>query len=282
MRKTITIRKKSRRRGGRRSQTRLGARPIRLETSVPNSILTLKPAIKFWQVNRSRIVGLLVLAFLAWIMYLLFDLDDFYVYEAEIKGNHVLTAEEIYAASGVDSQSVFWLNPQEIAANVEILPNIKTARIYLTLPANLTIEVEERQPEVIWQTGDDIWWIDNEGLFVPPRNETEVDENRLRIVDRDGFPVRANDRLDLSIVRGAQIVHEHKPEIKDFMYTRQYGLIYQTPTGWPVYLGRSNDLPAKLIVAQALQADLLARQVTPLFIDVRNPSRAIYKEQQEF
>lgn len=282
MSKTITIRKKSRRRGGRRSQTRLGARPIRLETSVPNSVLTVKPGMKFWQVNRSRIVGLLVLALLAWIMYLLFDLDDFYIYEAEIKGNRVLTAEEIYTASGVDSQSVFWLNPQEIAANVETLPNIKAARIYLTLPANLTIEVEERRPAVIWQTGNDIWWIDNEGLFVPPREETGVDENRLRIIDGDGLPVRANDRLDLSIVRGAQIVHEHKPEIKDFIFSRQYGLTYQTPAGWPVYLGRSIDLPAKLAVAQALQADLLARQVTPLFIDVRNPLRAIYKKQQGF
>ena len=282
MKKMVTIRKKSRRPGGRRSQTRLGARPAVMKTGVPGLALVIKPVVKFWRVNRSRIIGLCLLLFFTWVMYLIFALDDFYVYEATIKGNHVLTAAEIYAASGVDSQSVFWLDPKEIAARVEALPNIKTARIYLTLPADLTIEVEERRPEVIWQAGDTVWWIDNEGFFVPPRDKASLDQNRLRIVDGDGIPIQAHDRIDLSIIRGAQIIHQHQPEIKDLIYSRHYGLIYQTPAGWPVYLGQSTDLPAKLLVAQALQTDLLARQVTPIFIDVRNPLRAIYKEQEGF
>lgn len=250
-----------------------------METSLPRATFAIKPAVTFWKVNNSRIVGLLVLGLLIWIIYLLFDLDDFYLFQATIRGNRILSAREIYAAGQVDGQSVFWINPVEVAARVEALPNIKTAQIYLTLPANLTIMVEERQPEVIWQSGDTSWWIDIEGLFVPPRQEAGLDQNRLRIIDEDATAIQANDHIDLSIIRGVQIVHQHKPEVETLYYTRQYGISYVTPEGWPVYLGRSENISAKLLIADALRTDLLARQVAPGFIDVRNPRRAVYVEQ---
>ena len=279
MKSKIIIRKKSRKPGGRRSQTRLGALPTVMETSLSQSTFAIKPAITFWRINRTRIIGLFTLVLFGWIIYLLFDLDDFYVYKAEIQGNRILTAQEIYAASKVNSLSIFWINPEEVTANVEALPNIKTAQITLTLPANLTIEVEERQPEVLWQTGDTTWWVDIEGMFVPPREEIDIDKNRLRIIDGDGKTIQVNDRIDLAIIRSAQIIHEHKPEVRDILYTQQYGLAYNTPEGWLVYLGKSIDIPAKLLVADALRADLLARQIRPIFIDIRNPLRAVYAEQ---
>lgn len=264
----------------RRSQTRLGKKPAVLETSLPKNTFAIKPAVSFWQGNRARLMGGMVVILMIWITYLVFDSDDFYVYRARIQGNRILSAAEIYAASQVDGLSVFWIDPEEVAANVEALPNVKQAYVHLTLPANLIIEVEERQPEIIWQTGEEMWWIDNEGLFVPPREEGGAENNRLRIIDQEVRAIQPNDRIDLGIVRGAQIIHEHKPEVKTLYYSQQYGLTYMTPEGWPIYVGKKENIRAKLRVADSVYADLAARQVSPLFIDVRNPLRAIYEEPQ--
>jgi cell division protein FtsQ len=271
--------KKPKRRRSRRSERRLGAPPQKMESSIPWSIFAVKPAITFWQINQSRIAGLMVLLLCLWIIYLMFDRDAFYVYGAKIEGNRILNSAEIYAASQADNLSVFWINPAIVKANIEALPNIKTARVKVTLPANLFIKVEERHPEVLWQTGDSIWWIDNEGTFVPPRQRPDESQDRLRIVDGDAQPVKASDKIDLSIIRGAQIVNEHKPEVTELFYTQAYGLLYFTPEGWPVYMGENINMQAKLLAADAVRTDLLARNVVPAFIDMRNPLRVVYQEQ---
>lgn len=277
MKRKVTSNKKSKT-SGKRSATRLGVKRSKMEASKPKSALGIKPAIAYWKLNQSRFFGLCVLVLFVWVLYLTFSVGDFFVYSAEIRGNRILAAEEIYAASQVDSLSVFWVNPKTVKANVEALPNIKTADVSLTLPSNLRIDVVERSPEIIWKTGDAVWWIDNEGTFVPPRAEVPVDDKRLHIIDAEGRPIQANDQIDLSIVRGAQLVQQQKPDIYELLYTQQHGLIYRTPEGWPVYLGRSKNVDAKLLVADSVRYDLLAREVTPTFIDVRNPLRAVYKE----
>lgn len=276
--KQVTLPKKSRQRNSRRSTRRLGKTPAVMENRVSQPSLAIKPALTFWSVNRSRIVGVIALLLLGWITWLLFANDAFYVYGATVEGNHILNAQEIYDAAEIHTVSVFWLNPGEVKKRIEVLPNIKTARVAITLPANVTLTVEERQPEIVWQTGEKTWWVDNEGIIVPPRTEVDGTENRLRIIDLDAAVLKEKDHLDLDIIDGAQIIHHYKPDIVELYHNRASGLIYLSPEGWPVYLGDSLDIEAKLVVADAMRSDLQARGITPTFIDVRNPLRAVYEE----
>lgn len=276
MKQILPTEKKTRRKS-RRSQRRLGTAPQPLHTTATHSSLAVQPATSFWRVNGSRTIGGMVLLLCLWIIYLLFSDSGFYVYGAVVEGNRILGTEEIYQASQIDTLSVFWVNPNTIKANVEALPNVKTAHVKVTLPANVVISIEERQPAVIWQTGDNMWWIDNEGFFVPPRESQETEQKQLRIIDYDAYPVRPNDQVDLRIIRGAQLVHEHTPDINELLYTRAFGLVYITPEGWPVYLGEADNIAPKLTVAEAVRADLLTREVIPKFIDVRNPLRVVYE-----
>jgi len=264
----------------RRSERRLGKTQT-LESRTVVSAFAVRPALGFWQMNSSRIIGLLTLLLFVWIGYLLFRYDAFYVYTADIQGNHILGADEIYAASGVHTLSVFWIDPKTVKNNVERLPNVKSARVKVTLPANVRIEVEERQPEVVWQSGEDLWWIDNEGTFVTPKEGVEAAAGRLRIIDTDERKVRVNDTIDTAIIRGAQIVHEQKPEVEQIYHSEYYGLYYFTLDGWPVILGKASNIPTKLAVADAMISDLQIRQITPTFIDVRNPRRGVYKIKAE-
>ncbi len=225
-----------------------------------------------------RLTGGTVLVACLTALFLLFQRDAFYVYSASVSGNHLLTAAEIYAAAGIDSLSVFWINPDDVKQNVEALSNIKSARVKITLPATVSIDVEEREPELVWQTGNTTWWIDSEGMFIEPRPEMGEPGNKLRLIDGDARPVAPDTKIDIHIVRGAQAVRQNKPELSELMHTEAYGLSYISPEGWPVYLGNDRNIAAKLAAAEAVRADLLARNVVVNHIDARNPLRVVYQE----
>ncbi|MEW5956318.1 MAG: FtsQ-type POTRA domain-containing protein [Chloroflexota bacterium] len=262
--------KKQRRR---RSEMRLGVQSIDYKTSTTRSGLSMTPALKFGQAYGARLGGVLMLVLLAWLIYLLFSRPEFFVYGAEIKGNVAVSRREIYNASGIDSQSVFWLSSAEIAGRVKTLPNIKSVAVSISLPAEVVIEVVERRPELIWQTGDTVWWVDQEGTIVPPKEEVE---GMLHIIDDDRQPLEAGYQIDPAIIKGAQVLRVLAPAVSVIRYSRANGLTVATAAGWPVYLGEGHEIKAKLVVLTAILGDLKERNITPAYIDVRNPLRPVY------
>ena len=260
----------------RRSEMRLGVQTINYEVSTTQPRLTVKPVLRFWQMRGARLIGLLTLAVLGWAVYTLFTTPRFFVYGADIRGNMVISTSEIYAISGLESQSIFWVNPERVAERVMSLPNIKSAQVSMTLPANVVIEVVERRPELVWQTGETIWWVDQEGMIVPPKGDLT---GMLSIIDDDNLVVQAGQRIDPLIVEGAQALHLLVPDLSVIRYSHSQGLTVATPEGWPVYLGDGSQVKAKLVVLTALLADLKAQNITPTFIDLRDPLRPFYRAQ---
>lgn len=264
--------KRTRRR--RRSEMRLGVKQVDYEVTAYQPRISLTPMLKFWQVRGAKLSGLVVLAGLSFVMYLLFTSPVFFVYTAEIQGNVAVSAREIYHVSGVDSQSIFWLNPAQVAERIRALPNIKAVTVSISLPAQVTIDVVERRPELLWQTGETLWWIDEEGFVVPPKGDVT---GMLKIIDDEQQPLQTGARIDPTLVEGAQTLRLLAPDVSVVRYARTQGLIVATPEGWPVYLGNGSEIRAKLVVLTALLADLKERNVNPAFIDVRNPLRPFYR-----
>jgi len=263
-----------RKRRRRRSEVRLGAQSIRYETTATRPALTFLPVLRFWQLRGAKICGVVVLAVVGWIIYSLFSTPAFFVYNAEIDGNAALSNREIYAASGVDSQSIFWIDPEQVAAQITALPNIKSAGVSVALPDRVAFEVVERRPQLLWQTGESIWWVHAEVTIVPPRTKTE---EMLKIIDDDMQPMEAGYQVDLNIIKGAQALRLLAPDVSVIRHTRAQGLIVATPEGWPVYLGDGSQMRAKLVVLSTLLPDLRAEENPPMYIDLRNPLRPVYK-----
>lgn len=270
----FSIKRNRRRRRRRRSELRLGVQSIDYEATVVQPRLSLTPVLKFWQTRGAKLSGFFVLSCLGYLAYILFTSPIFFVYTAEIRGNVTVSKREIYAASQVDSQSIFWLDAADIVARIKSLPNIKSASVLMQLPARIVIEVVERRPELLWQTGERVWWVDQEGLIVPPKEDLT---GMLRIIDDDQRPAQAGSRIDPSIVKGGQALRLLAPDVSVARYSQQHGLIVATAEGWPVYLGDGNQIKAKLLVLTALLADLKERGVTPAFIDARDPLRPFYQ-----
>ncbi len=263
------------RRRKRRSELRLGAQAINYETTAAGPPISLIPMLKFWQRWGARISGILALAFLGWVFYTLFATPSFYVYGASIKGNVAVSTREIYIVSGIDSQNIFWVNPAEVSERIAALPNIKSAEVSIALPSRVEIEVVERRPQLLWQIGETVWWVDQEGIIVPPRANVD---GMLRIIDDDRQPVEVGYQIDPTIIEGAQALRILVPDVSIIRHTRAQGLIVATPDGWPVYLGNGSEMRAKLIVLSSLLANLRTNDITPSYIDLRNPLRPVYKE----
>ena len=267
----------SKRRRRRRSEVRLGTQAVKYETTATRPTLSIAPALKFWQVRGGRICGLIVIVVLGWLSYALFATPRFYVYGASISGNQAVSVREIYTISDVDSQSIFWLNPVEVADRVAALPNIKSAEVSVALPSSVAIEVVERRPQLLWQVNDTVWWVDQEGTIVPPK--AKVSDDMLRIIDDDRQPLEAGFQIDPTIIKGAQALRLLAPDVRIIRHTRAQGLIVATPEGWPVYLGDGSDMRAKLIVLSSLLPDLREDETAPSYIDLRNPLRPVYRSQ---
>ncbi len=265
----------SKKRRRRRSELRLGLEPINYEATATRSSLSIMPVLKFWQQHGAKISGLLVLAVLMWAIYSLFSNPAFYVYGADIKGNSALSALEIYTTSGIDNQSIFWLNPAEMVVKIMALPNIKSAKVSVMVPSRVAIEVVERRPQLLWQIGEKVWWVDEEGIIVPPKTNVA---GMLRIIDDDLRPVEVGYKIDTTIIQGAQALRLLVPDVLIIRHTRAQGLIVSTPEGWPVYLGDGSEMRAKLMVLSTLLGNLRDKGIAPSFIDLRNPLRPVYKE----
>ncbi|MBN1218783.1 MAG: FtsQ-type POTRA domain-containing protein [Anaerolineae bacterium] len=265
------------RRRRRRSEMRLGVKTINYEATATQPRLSIAPVLKIWQMRgTTRLIGLVTLAMLGWAAYTLFTEPRFFVNGAEIHGNIAISAHEIYSVSGIDNQSIFWINPAKVVKRITSLPNIKSATLSVTFPAKVVIELVERRPELLWQTGETIWWVDDEGMIVPPRGDVS---GMMRIIDDDLQPLEPGYQIDSTIVEGAQTLRMLVPDVSVVRYSRSQGLTVATPEGWPVYLGDGSEIRAKLVVLTALLADLEDRNLTPVFIDVRDPLRPFYRPQ---
>lgn len=263
--------KKQRRR---RSEVRLGTQAISYEATAFQPRFTVTPVLNFWQTRGVKLSSFLMLGLLGWVLYLLFTKPLFFVRTAEIRGNVAVSAREIYTISGIDRQSIFWVNPSETIKKITRLPNIKSASVSLLLPARVVIEVTERRPELVWQTGQTLWWIDQEGTVVPSKEDLT---GMLRIIDDDRQPLEPGYQIDANIIQGAQTLRVLAPDVSVIRYSRLRGLTVATPEGWPVYLGGGSEIKAKLVVLTAVLADLKERNIAPAYIDLRDPLRPVYK-----
>ena len=255
----------------RRSRSRLG---YEYEAIAPKKKLSLRPVVGFCQDQGGKSLGLFLLVALGWLTYHFFATEAFYVYEARVIDNQLVPAEEIYQNSGLEGMSIFWINPTQVEATVVSLPNIKEAGVRCGLPDRVTIEVVERQPQVIWQQGEKRYWIDEEGAVLPARGDLP---EATVIVDLDERPVQPGDRVDPQVIAGAQKLRSLLPELTTVQYASHTGISFRSEQDWPIYLGQGEDIEQKVAIMKAMLQEIAAKGVQPQFIDLRFKGSPYYK-----
>jgi hypothetical protein len=206
--------------------------------------------------------------------------EAYYIYNPVVTGNQRVPANEIVAASQIETLHVLWLEPERTtAALVGNMPELRSAFLWCGLPAECTIQVLEREPAFEWRQGQTRTWVDAEGVAFPARGQSpsipvlEVAPSVPALLP--GHPVdRALLNTLLELVRVL-------PEVQVFRYTTERGVEFSDPQGnWPVYMGvghlQAGEMAARVAMWKAVAADLASRQVRPRYLDVRYPQAPYY------
>jgi len=226
---------------------------------------------------RNALLLILVVAS-AGILWLTFD-DRFYVHHIDVKGVVRTSPGEISQASGLPGLHILWVRSAESEEHIlSQLPEIKSAQVDCRLWKTCSISVMERQPRIMWEDGDHLWWVDATGVIFPAEgtlSEGWVVRGPLPQDEEGQLDERA--RVALTELWLAKI---DAPQ--PLYYAPDSGFTFVDERGWRVVLGQGEGLTKRLQVLEWLTADLEARDLTPRFVDVRFPSAPYYSLTNEW
>jgi cell division septal protein FtsQ len=191
-------------------------------------------------------------------------------------GAALVPGEEIYRASGVAGQHIFWVDPVKVQQNVLSVPGVASATVTVEWPSTVTIIVRERIPVVKWVEGEREWWVDAEGQKFKARGDLPglipitVDDVRDNVRSYQAVPVEA--------IAGALQLRELRPNIELLHYDTLDGLSYQDGRNWRGYFGVGANMAQKLAVYETLVDNLLSRGIQPALISVENVKAPYYRK----
>ena len=259
------------------------ARRRQMEKSQAPSSDSVLPAIRWRSIALRLLACAIVVALIGLGVYASTD-ARFFVYEAHIVGAQHLEAGRIYQAAEVYEKNIFWIDPQAVAQRIVQLDGIKGVRVRCELPAVVTIEVEEREPVVMWRatTQQEDLWLDGDGVVLPYHGDVDS-PGMIFVVDYSERHLQVGDRIEPDgVVQSALQLAAAVPGARVFDYQPGWGLSFTQGSDraeWPVHVGTSEDLPRKIQVLQALTDYLQSNNVQPRYVDVRWADHPVYGRQ---
>jgi cell division protein FtsQ len=199
----------------------------------------------------------------------------FAVTSVEVRGALRVPPERILAASGLTAgQSLFRVDPADVVARLEAMPEIRRAELIRELPDRLTIFVEERRPFTLVHGGR-LHWVDEEGRLLGEERRavttpvpliSGLGEDELATMRTAPGP-RA--RAALAIIRallrsGSALT----AEIAEIDVSGKEGPVLYTVDGIEVRLGQ-DDWDDRLARLEGVLAQVAAREGRVTAVDLR-------------
>ncbi|MBN1640569.1 MAG: FtsQ-type POTRA domain-containing protein [Anaerolineae bacterium] len=259
LRELLLPRRRNRRSRERLSDYRAPAAPVRASVAArPRAAV---------QISAGAALNLALALALACVLVWFFASDRFYVNQIIVNGNQRVSTEAIALASGIRGYSIFWVNGRQVAEAVTAaLPPIRAVQVRYGLPNKVVLTVEEQGEQVMWLSGGQRYWVDQEGGFHPA---TGGDDPALLVRDlRAGTPME----VDPEALLAARALAAWMPELTAVDYVPDKGLHFQHERGWLVYLGIGEDMGERVRVYRTLEAQFLDESAQqPVLVDVRFP-----------
>lgn len=221
---------------------------------------------QLWQTQRAKLLALGLIVLIGLVLGLVVELDTFYVYKLEIAGTRYLTQAEIEKASGILNYNIFFVDARAVEQTLARLPEVKSARVTTRIPNQVAVSIVERKPEIIWLRGNEVYWVDSDGIgFRARANLTELPVLR----DLDQTVVKPGERLQpnaISAYWAFRAVYPDGPRTLDWSAAR--GLTYTDEHNWKIYLGDADEMAGKLAKLRALIPLIVGLGQSIHFIDL--------------
>jgi hypothetical protein len=233
----------------------------------------------------SRLLSFFAVALLSAALYFAFNLPQLQVAQPQVTGNQMLTPTEINTSLNIAGKPVFLLIPSELEKRLRLsYPELLSAKVDITLPNIVSVQVTERQPVIRWQQGDGYTWVSEDGIAFRPHGE---DAALISVVALSAPPIEglvSPDELTPAPFISAEMVQAlkglagHVPQGVPILYDAGSGFGWNDPRGWRVYFGTSaRDVELRMRVYESMVASLTQRGIQPALINVTYPAAPYYR-----
>jgi cell division protein FtsQ len=236
-----------------------------------------------------RLVSLVMICVLLSILYTLWFSPAYQVTAVEVRGLRNITNRDINVIANVAGKQIFTVDPVKVEQDIQnAFFDLSSVSVEVTIPATVTVVIEERQPIFVWHQEGRMLWIDTSGVAFPPRSEGGPSIK----VEAEDFPTSSSASEDVELEPGEiparflppqlitaiLAVSVHAPEDTTLMYTKKHGLGWKDVRGWEVYFGTSSkDIEMKLGVYEATLHHLLEEGIQPVLISVEYVHAPYYR-----
>lgn len=265
------------RRPVRRKSTRNPRRRVDFSLPVATGAEVQLPAIPVMRSGMRVFAALLLIAVTALTVQLLTS-STYMLIAPEVRGLKYLSVSEVRSLAQLDGYSLFSLDPQAVAAELEGFPEILSAEVHLAWPNRVVIEIIERTPVVGWQEDGREWWLSADGTGYLQQGSLEgmlkvsCVESALQIGTDPLEPV-----MDAGTIKAFVVLQQLLPAEPEFIYDLRYGIGYIDEQGWQVYFGDGERIQDKVVLYQAIILDLEKKGQRPEFVSVEQLSTPYYR-----
>jgi cell division protein FtsQ len=268
-----------------------------------NGVETRFPALPIIHFNWQWVSGGLAVLFLV-LSLLLTNMSTFEVTSVDVEGIQRLTTPDIYTVVKSATGSIFTINrTKTVAAITTAFPELTDVHLRISLPSTVKLTVRERQPIMAWSSGDQVVWVDADGVVMPPRGDagalltvqasgtlpltkTVVDPTNaidyammvINLKTEAATPESEINTIDPSTLRAAIDMSAQMPEGASLVFDSVSGMGWQDPRGWKVYFGTDlENIQFKNLEYQAIVDRLGQMGIVPSTISVEHIDAPYYR-----
>ena len=230
-------------------------------------------------ISRWRVSSAIMFVLFGAILALFFSSEVFYVRSIRVRGNNHITREEVFAFADIADFHMFWLDPERIRQSVLRSSTIADVSVELGWPPHLiTMDVQERQPAIVWSDAGAETWIDLQGRAMQARAEMP-NLLHVNLVPGD-FAGRKPSADDFTgeIVLGALRLKEILPAGERLSFHPIHGLGWTNELGWQVWMGSDSAavMSEKVKMYKVLVENIISRAIPIAELNIANPDAPFY------
>jgi hypothetical protein len=225
-----------------------------------------------------RLLSGLLVIMLSIALYTVWHLPMYRVSSVKIDGLKRLNSREINTVLGVIGKPVFALDQLKMQQDLRAaFPELSDVTIKVSIPANVWVVVEERQPVVTWKQDGKTIWVDAEGVSFPQRGaagptvvvEASDSPPGPGLASQSSSQPAVQQFMTPEFVTAILKLGVRAPKGTPLQFTREHGFGWKDERGWDVYFGMSvDDIEMKLSVYDAILKHLAAEDIQPTYVSV--------------
>ena len=254
------------------------------------------------KINRFFRVGWRLLSFLlvgafSFAIFTAWQSPDYTVSTVHIEGLQRLPENDVLSVLDIYGLHIFTLEPEVVSQIIrQHSPELRDIQVKLSLPAQVSIRVVERQPMIAWQLKNDLLWIDSEGYLIPARGEVNQmltiqadalpsyrligkDDGSIEnvISDKPKFKEDINDlvffsilkQIDGNLLTAILQLNAWMPDESVLLYQEKRGIGWTDIRGWDVFIGsKLENINDKMLMYETIVRKLEEQGIQPSIVSV--------------